>query len=112
MEELGAGQRNLVALGAALGSNCASCAEHYVGEARQGGLTDSQIQEAIRLADGVRRVPAQKVLDHAMGLLSRTVAPESQPAPEGKKSDPGRETAAAGEEAGAGTAPRRKPCCG
>ena len=35
----------LVALGAALGSNCASCVEHHVGAARQAGL-DEEIGRA------------------------------------------------------------------
>jgi AhpD family alkylhydroperoxidase len=81
MSELKACQRELVALGAAMGSNCVPCIEYHVPEARKAGLTDAQIKDAIRLADKVRQVPARKVLDAAMGLLPEEPAPS--PATEG-----------------------------
>jgi len=59
MNELNRNERVLVALGAAMGSNCISCIEYHIPEARQARLTDSQIMEAIRLSDKVRQVPAQ-----------------------------------------------------
>ena len=62
-------QRELVALGAALGSNCVPCVEHHISEARKSGLTDSQISEAIQFADKIRKVPAAKVLNAALQLL-------------------------------------------
>lgn len=74
METLSAGQRELVALGAALGSNCVPCIEYHVPEARKAGLSDEQINEAIRLADTVRQVPARKVLSAALGLLPKADA--------------------------------------
>ena len=63
-------ERELVALGAAIGRNCVSCIEYHVPAARKAGITDSQISEAIRLADRVRQVPAREVLDTALDLLS------------------------------------------
>ena len=69
METLTGRDRELVALGAALGSNCVPCIEYHVPEARKAGLTDEEIQEAIQLADKVRQVPARKVLEAALGLL-------------------------------------------
>ncbi len=77
MGELNGGQRDLVAIGAALGSNCVPCVEHYLSEARKAGLSDRQIEDAIRVADGVRRVPAQRVLDAALALVSKTVQSET-----------------------------------
>jgi arsenite methyltransferase len=71
MEQLTAIERELVALGAALGSNCVPCIEYHIPEARKVGLTDSQISEAVRLADRVRQVPAGKVLSAALGLLGQ-----------------------------------------
>ena len=44
----------LVALDAAIASNCVPCAESHIGEARRLGLTDSQIAEAVQVADKVR----------------------------------------------------------
>ena len=57
--------RELVALGAALASNCVPCIEFHVPEARKAGLTDAEIAEAIELADKIKRVPAGKPLDAA-----------------------------------------------
>lgn len=80
MDALTGKDRELVALGAALGSNCVPCIEYHVPEARKAGLTDSQIGEAIRVADKVRQVPARKVLATAMGMLS-VPEPQATPAP-------------------------------
>ncbi len=74
MDTLTTKERELVALGAALGSNCVPCIEYHVPEARNAGLSDQQIGEAIRLADQVRQVPARKVLDTALGLLAKEPA--------------------------------------
>jgi len=63
-------ERELVAIGAAVASNCIPCVEYHVPEARKSGLTDAQIAEAVRLADRVRQVPAKKVLDAAIGMLA------------------------------------------
>ena len=70
MSHLTPRERELVSLGAAMGSNCISCIEYHIPAARKSSLTDSQISEAIRLADRVRQVPARKVLDTALDLLS------------------------------------------
>ncbi len=70
MADLSNTERELVALGAAIASNCVPCAEFHIAEARKVGLTDSQIVEAVRLADKVRQVPAQKVLRVALALLN------------------------------------------
>lgn len=72
MEGLSHRERELVALGAAMGSNCVPCIEYHVPVARKTGLTDSQILQAVRLADKVRQVPARKVLDKALGMLGET----------------------------------------
>ncbi len=89
MEKLSVAERELVALGAALGSNCVPCVEYHIPEARKAGLSDSQINEAILLADRVRQVPAGKVLSTALDLLSESRTNESgagcsQPAPAGR----------------------------
>ena len=69
MIELSPRDRELVALGAAMGSNCIACVEYHVPQARRVGLNDAQIEAAIRLADKVRQVPARKTLQVALGLL-------------------------------------------
>lgn len=69
MTDLNPRESELVALGAAMGSNCVPCIEYHIPEARKAGISDEQIHAAIRLADRVRRVPAQKVLDAALKAL-------------------------------------------
>ncbi len=66
--------RELVALGAAMGSNCIACVEYHVPQARRVGLDDAQIEAAIRLADTLRQVPARKTLHAALGLLPSLAA--------------------------------------
>ena len=79
MQKLTNIERELVALGAALGSNCVPCIEYHIPEARKAGLCDRKIAEAIELADKVRQVPARKVLATAHRMLSgkRVKVPES-----------------------------------
>ena len=62
-------ERELVALGAALGSNCVPCIEFHIAASRKLGFGDEQILAAIGLADAVRQVPARKVLDVATEIL-------------------------------------------
>jgi len=74
MNQLTPRERELVALGAAMGSNCIPCIEYHMPEARKAGLTDTQIGEAIDLADKIRQVPARKVLSTAWELLPAGLA--------------------------------------
>jgi AhpD family alkylhydroperoxidase len=74
---LSPGERELVALGAALGSNCIPCLEYHIPAARRAGLTDAQIAEALQLADALRQVPARKGLATATRLVSE--GPARQP---------------------------------
>ncbi len=64
----------LVALGAALASNCVPCIEFHIPAARKAGLSDDEIAAAIGLADKIRQVPARKVLDRALALLPQADA--------------------------------------
>ena len=67
---LSARDRELVALGAAMGSNCVPCIEYHIPKAREAGLSDSEISEAIRLSDRVRQVPVHKVLEVALRMVN------------------------------------------
>jgi AhpD family alkylhydroperoxidase len=60
MAELNITEHELVALDAAIASNCVPCAEFRIAEARRLGLTDSQIAEAVQVADKVRPFPPGK----------------------------------------------------
>jgi 4-carboxymuconolactone decarboxylase len=74
MSNLTPRERELVALGAAMGSNCVPCIEYHIPEAKKAGLTDPQLSEAIRFADEVRQVPARKALNAALRMLPDTSA--------------------------------------
>jgi AhpD family alkylhydroperoxidase len=93
MSQLTARERELVSLGAAMGSNCVSCIEYHIPASRNAGLTEAQISEAIQLADKTRQVPARKTLDTALDLLSL------------------QSLGAAGDKTTA-AAQANKPCCG
>ena len=66
MTELTPRETSLVALGAALASNCIPCIEHHVPLARKNGLSEAEIFAAIELADRIRqgrlRLPQSLVL--------------------------------------------------
>ena len=83
MEELSLRDRELVAIGAAIASNCVPCIEYHIPQARKAGLSDPQISEAVALADKVRRVPAEKVLQTACALmeLEKPVEPDAEAVP-------------------------------
>lgn len=84
MSSLTARERELVSLGAAMGSNCISCIEHHIPASRTAGLTDAQISEAVQLADKLRQVPARKTLEAAVNLLAESAAPAAEAAGPGK----------------------------
>jgi AhpD family alkylhydroperoxidase len=62
-------EKELVALGAAIASDCIPCIEYHIPQARKSGLSDCEITQAVALADKVRRIPAAKVLQTASALL-------------------------------------------
>ena len=80
MGELNSHDRELVALGAAIASNCVPCVEYHVPAAREAGLSDEQIEEAVRFAERVRRVPANTVLEAALAMLAESPSGSSDAA--------------------------------
>lgn len=74
MEQLTNRERELVALGAALGSNCTLCIEHHIPKALETGLNNAQILEAIHLADQIRQVPVRNVLKAALSACGGEMA--------------------------------------
>lgn len=79
MKLLNLREYELVALGAAIASNCVPCIEYHIPEARKAGLTEAQILEAVQLADKLKQVPVRKVLDAATRILSAAQAACSDP---------------------------------
>ncbi len=74
MSTLSLRERELVALGAALASNCVPCIEFHVPAARKAGLSETEIGEALTLADKIRQVPAGKVMEAARTLVGGSEA--------------------------------------
>jgi 4-carboxymuconolactone decarboxylase len=54
MGRLSEKEKEFVALGAALASNCIPCIVYHVGAAKKIGIADEEIREAVELADTVR----------------------------------------------------------
>lgn len=65
--------KELVSLGAAMGSNCVPCIEFHIQGAQKAGLTKDQVNEAIQIANKVRQVPAKKMRLTALNLLDEGV---------------------------------------
>lgn len=63
MDKLSPVERELVAIGASVASNCVPCVTYHMAKARKLGLSDTKIMEAVELADKVRQVPARAVLE-------------------------------------------------
>ncbi len=75
MSDLTPRELELVALGAAMGSNCTPCIEYHVPAARKAGLSNREIHAAIQHADKIRQVPARKTLQTALGLVALAAQP-------------------------------------
>ena len=73
MEHLGRRDREFVAIGAALGSNCIPCVINHIREARKVGITDEQIRAAVEVAAAIRKMPAAQVVATAYAQLGDEV---------------------------------------
>jgi len=72
----------LVAVGAALASNCEPCLEHHVARARELGVADEEIAEAVKTARMVKETPARSILRTAEEMLGVAVQrPAAKPLP-------------------------------
>jgi AhpD family alkylhydroperoxidase len=70
----------LVAIAAAVASNCEPCLEYHVGVARELGVGDEEIAQAVKTARKVKETPARSVLRAADELLG-TAAPKAAGTP-------------------------------
>lgn len=79
MDELSEREKELVAIGASIGSNCVPCIAYHVGKAREMGFTKGQIEAAIVMAEEIRMMPALLVVNTARAYLDgeSTVATEA-----------------------------------
>ena len=73
--------RELIAVGASVGANCHSCLEYHFGKAREQGVPDDEIAEAIEVGKLVRKGAQGKMDKLAIDLLRETVgSPAEAPA--------------------------------
>ncbi len=59
----------LVAIGAAIASNCESCFKFHYDKARKLGVSREDMLQAVSIAQGVKEAPAKSVLDLAHRIL-------------------------------------------
>jgi AhpD family alkylhydroperoxidase len=64
----------LVAIGAAIGSNCEPCFKYHYNLARKLGVSKEDIAQAVEMADFVKRAPAQSILELADKTLGTTIS--------------------------------------
>jgi len=111
----------LVAIGAAIGTNCEPCLKYHYAKARKAGAGPGAITAAVRLAQAVKDTPARSVLELAAKLLGTSpqdLAPATAGLQEGtgasEEQPPAAEASDAAEAAGAGTGAgsAERGCCG
>lgn len=71
----------LSAIGAAIGANCEPCFKHHVAAARRLGLTNDDLQVAVRAAQAVKDVPAAEIAETASRVLRADPVSFGRPAP-------------------------------
>jgi 4-carboxymuconolactone decarboxylase len=76
-------ERSLVSLGAAIASNCVPCVEYHIPGAKKAGLSDTEINQALEIADKVRQVPARAVLEAALARIDTSSGGSADPASPG-----------------------------
>jgi AhpD family alkylhydroperoxidase len=71
--------RELIAVGSAVGANCHSCLEYHFGKAREQGIPNDEIAEAIEVGKLVRKGAQGKMDKLATDLLHETVGSRAGP---------------------------------
>ncbi|MCX6382934.1 MAG: carboxymuconolactone decarboxylase family protein [Actinobacteria bacterium] len=64
-------EKELVAIGAAIGGNCIPCLEWHYKQCVEAGFTKEEIQEAINMAKMVKEVLIKKINEVAEKLLNQ-----------------------------------------
>lgn len=100
----------LIALGAAIASNCEPCFRYHYNEARKLGVSKRDMARAVSVAQAVKDTPAQAMLD----LADRYLAEERAPARDAVTGCCGSATEESADEAiacASGEAARSSGCC-
>ncbi|UOY09909.1 carboxymuconolactone decarboxylase family protein [Methanonatronarchaeum sp. AMET6-2] len=64
-------EKELVAIGASIGSNCVPCIKHHVKKARELGLQTEKIERAIKISKRIKQVSNGKVSEAALEQLKK-----------------------------------------
>lgn len=97
----------LVAIGAAIASNCEPCFKYHYDQARKLGVAREDMLRAVRVAQNVKETPARAVLELAERYLGPDAAPGmSQPSPVATGA-----RATCCEPVNSATATRQTKCC-
>ena len=78
--------RELIALGAAIGASCEPCLKYHTKKAREVGLTDAQMREAIAIGRMVKEASARNIYGLADKLIPETVKASACSSPASEKS--------------------------
>jgi AhpD family alkylhydroperoxidase len=71
--------RELIAVGSSVGANCHSCLEYHFGKAREQGIPNDEIAEAIEVGKLVRKGAQGKMDKLATALLHETEGSTASP---------------------------------
>jgi len=66
--------KELIAIGASVSAHCQPCVSYHVAKAREFGVGDEQIQEAIAVGQMVEKGASLAMRDFAHGLLAKPAA--------------------------------------
>ena len=70
--------KELVAIGASIGSNCEPCFKHHYNEARKLGVSKDDMRLAVKMAKMVKDTPARSILELADKYLAES-RPQASP---------------------------------
>ncbi len=65
--------RELVAIGVSIGIYCQPCLDFHVKKARELGVTDEEMAEAVRVARDMKLMVSTRLLEHAGKLLEKEI---------------------------------------
>lgn len=63
--------KELAAIGASIGANCRPCIEHHLAAGREAGLSQTELDDAVRIAHALRRQAVELLAARVEGLLGR-----------------------------------------
>lgn len=62
--------KELVAIGASIGALCRPCVEHHIPAARDAGLTEPELAQAVEIAEATHRIATELLFRRSRELLS------------------------------------------